>query len=69
MNAGTNEFEAVIAAAGWYPGRNMTGLVSSWRNRILLRGGSWMPKAEAVLAEYRGLGANISDKRNDRLPQ
>lgn len=62
MNDRANEFDTAMAAAGWHPGRNMTGLVSSWRSRILQRGGFWTPKAEAILAEYGELELRSAEK-------
>jgi SUKH-3 immunity protein of toxin-antitoxin system len=47
--------EQILRSAGWFPGRQVRDLVTSWKGEVMLSEFQMFPSAERVLLEFGGL--------------
>lgn len=50
--------EQVLRRAGWYPGRQVPDIVTSWKREVMLSEFHMFPSAERVLLEFGGLNVD-----------
>lgn len=65
-NRFSNATEIILRKAGWYPNRNVSEIVVTWKAELLKTDKKEMfPEAEKILLEFGGLNIkrNINDKR------